>query len=61
MKKAGYGTGEMTQWLKAMAVFLEDWGSIPVPTWWLTTSVGPIAKDPVPSFGLCGHWVRTDI
>jgi len=27
--KAKLGTGEMTQWLRAMAVFLEDYGSIP--------------------------------
>lgn len=36
-KKSPFGAGEVAQGMKRLDVLAEDPGSVPVPTYWLTT------------------------
>jgi hypothetical protein len=47
--------GDEAQWLRALATLIEDLGSTPSMTWWLTTTMDSSPKDPVPSAGFHRH------
>jgi hypothetical protein len=54
-KNIMFGAREMDQQLKALAVLTEDWKRFLILTWLPTTSVTPIPRAPVPSYGVCRH------
>lgn len=57
VSRSPQGTRKMTQWLGTPAALLEDLGSIPRPTWHLTTDIIPVPWDPTSSSGLQGMQV----
>ena len=51
-------TGEMAQWLRALAAFPEDPGTIPSTHMGVTVGVTPVSGDLTPSSDLCGHYMH---
>lgn len=49
----------MARWLRALSVLSEDSGSVPAPTWCLTSILTPLPRDPVTSFELHRHQEHT--